>query len=38
VKDNFKEEEEIEQVILDNKIEINSSDNKNNIKIKKIGV
>ena len=32
------EKEEIEQDILDNKIEINSLDNKDNIEIKKVGV
>ncbi len=37
VKDNFKEEE-IEQVILNNEIEINSLDDKDNIKIKKVRV
>ena len=38
VKDDFKEEEEIEQVISDNEIEINSLDDKDDIKIKKVGV
>ena len=37
VKDNFKEEE-TEQVILDNEIEINSLDNKDDIEIRKVGV
>ena len=32
------EEEETEQVILDNEIEINSSDDKDDIKIKKVRV
>ena len=34
----FKEEEEIEQVILDNEIKINFLDNKDDIKIKKVRV
>ncbi len=38
VKDDFKEEEETEQVISDNEIEINSLDNKDDIKIRKVGV
>ena len=38
VNDNFKEKEEIEEVILNNKIEINSLDDEDDIKIKKIGV
>ena len=37
VNNNSAEEEETE-IILDNKIEINSSDNKDDIKIKKVGV
>ena len=32
------EEEEIEKVILDDKIEVNSSDNEDDIEIKKVGV
>ena len=38
VNNNFKKEEEIKKVISNNKIEINFLDNKNNIKIKKVGV
>ena len=38
VNNNSKEEKEIEKVISDNKIEINSLNNKDDIKIKKIKV
>jgi hypothetical protein len=38
VNNNSKEEEEIEQVISDSKVEINSLDNKDDIKIKKVRV
>ena len=38
VKDDFVEEEEIEEVVLDNKIEKDSLDNKEDIKIKKVRV
>ena len=38
VKDNFMEEEETEKVVLDNKIEKDFLDNKEDIKIKKIRV
>jgi hypothetical protein len=38
VNNNSKEEEEIEQVILDSKVEINSLDNKDDIKMKKVRV
>ena len=37
INNNSKEEEKSEQVILDNKIKINSLDNEDDIKIKKIG-
>ena len=36
--DNSTKKEEIKEVILDNKIEINSLDNEDDIKIKKVGV
>jgi hypothetical protein len=38
VNDDSKKEEETEQVILDSKVEINSLDNKDDIKIKKVRV
>jgi hypothetical protein len=38
VKDNFTEEEETEKFILYDKIKKNSSDDKEDIKIKKVGV
>ena len=38
VNNNSKEEEKSEQVILNNKIEVNSLDDEDDIKIKKIGV
>ena len=38
VKNNSTEEEEIEEVVLNDKIEKDSSDNKEDIEIKKIGV
>jgi hypothetical protein len=37
VNNDFKKGEEIEQVVLDNKIEVNSLDDKNDIEIKKVG-
>ena len=38
VNNNFVEEEEIEKVILNNKIEINFLDNEDDIKIKKVRI
>jgi hypothetical protein len=37
INNNFREEEETEQVVSDNKIEVNSSDDKDDIKMKKVG-